>query len=197
MILIGWVCALLPAWTQARAADKNSIPAHDEARAPTITVVARDISDKTLKVTYEIRNDTGQDIWILAGIGRFDVSACVFLDQDTRTLVLTSRFDFPGITFGGNAIDARYTRLRAGHSQTESIFSALPISVISNGAKGRERQSPSCATCLVIEMSYYVGTSLGSFETISWRQRNPSPLVARMMRNSSIVGAEDYMASPG
>jgi hypothetical protein len=120
-----------------------------------------EITDKTFTMSYEIRNNSEKDIWVLAGIGRFDVGASSFLDEDTRTIVLTNRFDFPGITFGRNAIYARYTRLRAGQTQTESVLFALPVRLM-RGTVPEGQHASSYATRLAIEISCYVGDLPGT-----------------------------------
>ena len=42
---------------------------YGNADVPTISVTKLDITDKTLRLSYEIRNTTEHDIWILAGTG--------------------------------------------------------------------------------------------------------------------------------
>jgi len=56
----------------------------DNVGVPTISVIKLDISDKNLKLSYEIRNTTKQDIWILVGFGfpQSDTTFEVFMDVD-------------------------------------------------------------------------------------------------------------------
>jgi hypothetical protein len=137
-----------------------------EVAQPTIIQKEVEITDNAMAVSYEIVNRSAKDIWILAGGGKFDVSANAFFDEDTRTIVLTNRFDFPGITFGRNALYPRYTRLPSGHAQAEAISFPLPVQVTSNGTAPGKEQTPWYANRLVIEISYCAGDLPGAVRAL-------------------------------
>jgi hypothetical protein len=137
-----------------------------EGAQPTIIQTEVEMTDAAMAVSYKIVNRSVKDIWILAGCGKCDVSANAFYDEDTRSIVLTNRFDFPGITFGTNALYPRYTRLPSGHAQAESISVPLPVQVTSNGTAPRKEQTSWYADRLVIEISYCAGDLPGAVRAL-------------------------------
>jgi hypothetical protein len=141
------ICLPTPAQTQAKPADN--------ATAPTITITKLDITDKTLNLSYEIRNTSEQDIWILGGFAESDLSFDVFLDKDGRTLLMQRRFDVP--SGGGDVVPGRYVLIRPGDTRTESVTLALPVWPEYGLASGRTAQlaSQNLATRLAIEVGYY------------------------------------------
>jgi len=138
-----------------------------KTNAPTITVTKLDISDKTLSLSYEIRNDSEQDVWILVGFGKTGMSAEVFIDRDDRTLLIRERFDVP-FGGGGEIAYGRYVLLSAGQSQTESVTLATPV----NPEYGfvdrplRQARGLEYATRLAIEIGYYAGDLPGMIRGI-------------------------------
>jgi hypothetical protein len=151
---------ILP-WIQIQAqsiADPNT---SKNINILTITFTKLDANDTYLKLSYEIRNDSKQDAWILAGIGISGSTASVFMDTDGQTLKILRRLDLPAITgipfptcFG------RYVRLPAGKSQAESISLMIPVYDNPDYGIGHQSHKESgleYATRLVIEIGYYTG----------------------------------------
>ena len=131
----------------------------DNSGTPTISVTKLDISDKTLKLSYEIRNTTKQDIWILVGFGfpPSDTTFEVFMDEDNQTLLLQTRLDFPMTHITIHNLHGRYVLLRAGQTRTESVSLAIPVRPELPFGSGRREQAPEQATCLAIKIGYYPG----------------------------------------
>jgi len=145
--------------------------ADDKAGTPTITVTKLDISDKILKSSYEIRNDSGEDVWILAGIcpldrpmNKLDMDADVFMDEDNQTLVVRGRWGLP-LTYYIDFIYGRYVRLRPGGKQTETVYLKIPVhpssllvnpTIITQRTK-RQGYGLEYARRLVTELGYYTG----------------------------------------
>ena len=142
------ICILLSISTQTKSDDK--------AGAPTITITKIDIIDMSLELSYEIKNESDQDMWILAGIGSTDVSDEAFMNKDNRTLLIRKRLDVP--FGGGNGIPYfRYVLLRVGKTLTESVKCSLPFHTQYGFGDGfrREAQGLEYATRMAIEIGYY------------------------------------------
>jgi len=136
--------------------------AHPEADAsvdkksghPTITVTNLDMTHENLKLSYEIRNESKQHIWILAGLGTFDVDASVFMEKDGRTLLIRRRLDVP-FSGGGNIVHGRYVLLHAGQTRTESVTLTIPVYSEHGFAGRRNAKGLEYSTRLSIEIGYY------------------------------------------
>jgi hypothetical protein len=142
------ILVLLSIGTQAKSEDYTS--------GPTISVSKLDISDKTLELSYEIKNKSKKDIWLLAGFGRTSVSAEAFMKKDNQTLLIRRRLDVP--FNGGDGIPYfRYVLLRSEQSLTESVKRNLPFHPQYGFGAGfrREAQGLEYATRLAIEIGYY------------------------------------------
>ena len=155
MALVLLVCILSE--TQAKSADG----ADNIADAPTITVTNLDISDKSLMLSYEIRNDSEDDAWILVGWYEFSdhtfgMAAGLQMAEDGYTLTIGARFNEPSSGGGVAPLYGRFVRLRPGNSQIESIFIRLPACPASqSGHVGQKEQGIKYATHLAIELGYY------------------------------------------
>ncbi|MFC1635011.1 hypothetical protein ACFL5Z_09225 [Planctomycetota bacterium] len=130
----------------------------DNADAPTIEITKLDITEKALKLNYEIRNKTKNDLWIFEGVDEVDVSAEVFMEEKKQTLLIRSRLDIiaqPGIEIP--SFDGRYIHLAPGQNLSESISLPIPVRPC-YGFLGRpEKPGLQFATRLAIEIGYYVG----------------------------------------
>ncbi len=149
-ILIAAVSICLPTVAQAQA------KSDDNAGVPTITITKLDVTDKTLKLSYKIRNASEQEVWILAGFGRTGVSAEAFMDKDDRTLLIRRRLDVP-FWGGDGTVYGRYIRMRPGQIQTESVTTAVPFYPQYGFVAWTRRQARGLeyATRLAIEIGYY------------------------------------------
>jgi hypothetical protein len=146
------LCVLMQ--TQAKS-DHNGV-ADKNSGVPTITVTKLDIRDKTLNMSYEIRNESEQNVWILVGFGESDASADLVIDKNERTLLIRRRFDVP--FFGGDVADGRYVTMRPGDTQRESVSLPVPVSLDYGFVDGQTGQARGLehATRLAIEIGYYV-----------------------------------------
>jgi len=149
--------------------------------APTITITKLDIGDKSIRISYEIKNNTNHDFWIFDGIGEYDVSADVLMDEDDQTLLIRGRLDVPAQP-GRSAplFDGGYGLLPSGSVLSESISLTMPVHSIYGYAGGRERRGLEYATRLVIEFGYYDGDLPGIIRaklTEEAKVRRKMPLV--------------------
>jgi len=139
----------------------------DNDDAPTIIVTKIDIINESLELSYEIKNESDQDVWILDGFGRSDVSTEAFMSKDNRTLLMRRRLDVP---FGGGD-DIPYFRfvlLRAGKTLTESVKRSLPFHPQYGFGDGLRRQERGLeyATRLAIEIGYYTDDLLERIQSV-------------------------------
>lgn len=129
--------------------------------ALSISVTSLDINDEALHLTYEIRNDTEDDAWILVGWYQmsdhtFGMNACIKISDDGHTLTIRARFNRPTTGIGIQPLYGRFVRLRPGDRQTEKIFIRLPACPTSqSGHVGQQEQGIKHATRLAIELGYY------------------------------------------
>ena len=142
------ICILLSIGTQTKSDDKTNVP--------TISVTKLDITDKTLKLCYEIRNESEQNVWILVGFEKAGASAELFMEEDGQILLLRRRLDVP-FSGGGNMVFGRYVLMRPGESQIESITRAIPVHPEYGFTLGKIRQSHGLvhARRVAIEIGYY------------------------------------------
>jgi hypothetical protein len=132
----------------------------NNANAPTISVTKLDVTNKTLELSWEIRNYSGQDVWILAGLGKAGNDIAAFMDEDDRTLIMRSRLDVPARPERASfpRCFGRYVRLCAGKVLTESVSTAIPVHrQFGIGIGGRKENGLEYAKRLTIEIGYYTG----------------------------------------
>lgn len=153
VIIILTLIFFLPPVTQARPNSDN------HAGIPTIVITKLDIIEKKLKLTYKIRNKTKNDLWIFEGVGKYDISAEVFMEGNKQTLLIRSRLDIPSEPKRGTipSFDGRYIHLAPGRSLSESITLPIPVQRC-YGFPGRpQKPGLQYATQLAFEIGYYVG----------------------------------------
>jgi hypothetical protein len=133
----------------------------------TINITKIDISDTALNLTWEIRNDSSRDGWILAGWGKYNsrfgtgMSAGMSISEDGSTITISARSNVQekSVSSTPSSIEpvyAKFVRLYPGESQTESFFARIPVylSPFTEHAK-RGEQGVQNATRLAIELGYY------------------------------------------
>ena len=104
--------------------------ADNKTVTPTITVTKLDISDKILNLSYGIRNELEQDIWICEDItvfqNEFDFET--YLSEDNQTLLVRRRLDVPekGLSLYAPP-HGRYVRLRTGEERNEFLSLTVPV----------------------------------------------------------------------
>jgi len=146
------LCILLA--TRMQAQPKADSGVEKKAGTPTIDVTELNISDKTLKLCYEIKNDSEQDIWICEDINLGDRAFEVFLAEDGQTLLIRRRLDVPLNVFRAPPI-GRYVRLRMGQSRTESLLFPLPVYLRPVFTSGAPTQGTVYVKRLVLNIGFY------------------------------------------
>jgi hypothetical protein len=132
-----------------------------------IVVTSLEITDKALNMTYEIINHSKYDIWMPAGgyirsDPTFGMNAGSHVSEDGDTLVIWVRFDRPPvkhpIVCGPGPVFARFVRLPAGQSQTESIFMEIPVYPLPRlESVGEQGQGLQYAKHLAVELGFFLG----------------------------------------
>ncbi len=148
------LCALPAIDAQAKLEADSAADATDPV---TISLLERRITDKTLRVRYEIHNGSGNDIWICESIdlrSRWDID--VYVGQDNETLFVQRRLDVPMHGSRSQPI-GRYVRVPHGQTRTETTSFSLPVRYRSALAGRRSSRSPAHATRLVLEIGYHEG----------------------------------------
>jgi len=155
IMIVAFFLCILPSMT-AQAKSGNAAT-NNKADGPAIVVTKVEITDKTLELSYVIRNTSGQDIWILTAGGRGGSTAFVFMDEDDQTLLIQSRLDLPMTHTSAHDIYGRYVLLRPNQIRTESVTIAIPVYPEYVLGSGRIRRGNEHATRVAIEIGYYVG----------------------------------------
>ena len=173
MITVFSLSFLLVPRTQEQSELDSSVKKN--AIAPIITITKLDVTDTNLELCWEIRNDSAQDVWILAGLGESGANTSAFMDEDDRTLLIRRRLDLPAnpqMSFP--TCNGRYVRLRAGQILTESVSLTIPIYPYHGFAGGRKTRGLEHATRLTIEIGYYAGDLPGMVRRIiAEDEKNP------------------------
>jgi len=71
----------------------DSVASAKEPACPIIDVTGVETDGKTLRLHYEIINESKHCIWILVGFRERDASAELFMHDDGQTIVIRRRFD--------------------------------------------------------------------------------------------------------
>jgi len=131
-----------------------------------IVVTSLEENNELFELSYEIRNDSPQDVWILAGYGAHDTSVEVFMHEDGRTLIVRRCLDLPYHSTFGN-LNGRYILLRTGQVCNQSIILSIPVNPKYEFDVGESRPwGIRRAKRLVIEIGYYPGDMLGMIHDI-------------------------------
>jgi hypothetical protein len=142
--------------SQAQSEDKVAVG--NKVGAPTIAVTNLDINDKTLKLSYEIINDSKKEVWICDSVHeRYNFE--VYLEEDSKILTIRKLLGVPSSIHWHSQPSGKYMRLCPGEKRTESLLLALPVNSVnvykSKGSKQLHRVVN--AKRLAIEIGYYVG----------------------------------------
>ena len=180
LILILYLCILLA--TRIQAQSKADSGVEKKTSTPTIDVTELNISDKTLKLCYEIKNDSEHDIWICENISvnlhESDFEA--YMAEDKQTLLIRRRLDIEAVGSSPYAPPrGRYVRLRAGQSRTESLFLSLPVESRFFWASPT-KPGKAYAKSLALEIGYYPGDMPGMIRGIlekAEKYRGTKPVV--------------------
>ncbi len=150
--------------TQAKA--NTELKDEGKAEGLEIVVTSLEITNKALNMTYDIRNESEDDIWIYTGSFQpthttFGMDATVHVVVDQNILTIDARLKKPDYRVMSGISYGRFVRLRAGKNQVESIFMELPVHPASRfGQINEQGQDLEYATYLAVELSYYSGSDL-------------------------------------
>lgn len=114
------------------------------------------VTEKTLELRYQIRNESEGDIWVLNEVGgpyRFES----YLFENTKMFLIRRRLDIPAnISWGMGRPRGKYVRLPRNESQIESIRFRLPLHAqrVYQGSPPRQ-EGIQYATRLAVEIGYW------------------------------------------
>ena len=154
LIITLLICVLLSISLYAKS--------NDNSGNPTIIITKLNVTDTSLELHWEIRNDSDHDIWIcdwsnVYGGFQFEV----YLNQNNQTLCIQRRLDVLPEYESGYEPYSRYVRLRAGEERNESLSFSLPVNVRLLRTAQQKLQNPAFAQHLVLEIGYYNGDMPG------------------------------------
>jgi len=145
----------------------------------TIKLGAVRITNRTVELRCEIKNDTEENIWIYAEAPREPTSvdipethALCFMDLKDETLVILRRAKVPyppGGVWGGWP-SVPYARLRAGHSRPQVLSIRLPVINWSHAERGMIQatyRGIETVRRLAFEVGYYTTADLDSLKPAS------------------------------
>jgi hypothetical protein len=139
------------------------------------------VSDKILKLRYEIKNDFEHDIWICEDIS-VDLHECdfeLYMAEDKETLLIRRRLDIKAQDSVVSPPRGRYVRLPAGQSRTENLFLLLPVESRFFWAYPT-KPGEAFAKNLALEIGYYRGDLPGMIRDILEKEeksRHKKPVV--------------------
>ncbi|MHC4329428.1 MAG: hypothetical protein ACYSWW_15050 [Planctomycetota bacterium] len=154
VIIVALLLCTLPA-IQSRPQPEPDSRINNKNGGPTVTVTGLDISDKALKLGYEIRNTSQHDIWICDDINwnRMTHSE-VYLGEDGQTLVVRRRLGVIQHIFTSQPM-GRYVRLPANANRPESLLIQLPVHRRTLFSRLGKREDTMYAVRLLLEIGYY------------------------------------------
>ena len=163
MIALLTLC-ILSAWQSQSDAEYS---ATKKIGIPAIVLNELKVSDNTLNLHYEIRNDSKHDIWICDDINLDDFSHFeAFMAKDSQTLLIRRRLDVPLEGISRNQPIGRYIRLEAGQNRSESLLLTMPVHVRPVFTSGAPTQGIEYATRLTIEIGFYAKDLRGMVRSI-------------------------------
>lgn len=154
------MCLLFSRSADARADGQYLTHGHSSEEFPTprIILARPEASDTTLRVPFEIRNDSGRDVWICEDFTVFlrDYDAEVYMTGDGKTLRIRRRLDVDACEPVSSPPHGRYVRLPDGQIRRELLFLSLPVKSRFFWARPQV-EGRADAKRLVLEIGYYPG----------------------------------------
>jgi hypothetical protein len=131
--------------------DQNGTP------AVTITLTELEVTEKTLELSWNIKNDSGHDIWICEAILVYNMSYDeeVYLDDDDQTLVIRRRLDVPTYVMWYLPPGSTYVRLHSHETSTEAVALNLPVHSVRVFQPKLPERGVKYARRVVVEIGYH------------------------------------------
>jgi len=157
----------IPPVMQTQAQSGDNVVVDNNTGTPTIAMTKLDINDKTLKLSYKIRNDSEQDIWVCEDVDvndEWDFEG--YLVEDNQILTIRKRLNVWANLESYRQRVGMYVRLRASEERAESFSLTVPVHPRNVYEAGRPAKGPEYATRLAIETGYYSGDLPGKIRGI-------------------------------
>jgi len=135
-------------------------PTYDKEKDMSIILMQTKVTEKTIEVRYQIRNDSAHDIWLCDDIDAGHSGVEHYMDKDLETLRVRRRLGVPLTGIDREAPIGRYTRLASQESRIESLLLHLPVRswpVLTVGAVSRVSSGSLPVKRLCLEIGFYSG----------------------------------------
>jgi hypothetical protein len=129
MLVIAPVVFCVLAVTGSAAETNNSLSSRNSAAGVVIRVLQLHVTETTLELHFEIRNESRHDIWVCDDVDVGHSGFELYVDSgDLRTLRIRRRLDVPlANNINREQPIGRYTRLRSHGILSESLLLHLPV----------------------------------------------------------------------
>lgn len=155
LILTLTLFALIGGYPKAEyGQDEGDLPDQNDVDSIVIALTHLDVNDQTLELSYKIKNDSNQDIWVCDGVGWVEDEFEVYLEDD-QTLLIRRRLDVPTFVVYYIWPEGQYSRLRAGEERAKSLSINLPVHHHWMFIPRLEKQGVIYARRLVVEIGYH------------------------------------------
>ena len=123
--------------------------------AVTMELVALEVGESSLALSYNIINGMDRDAWVCSSIG-FSEPFEVFLKSDKQTLLIRKRLDVPTtVMWRPPGPVGAYARIAPGASLADSVQIAVPVSPRFLYASQDGTELAQTVTGLALEIGYY------------------------------------------
>lgn len=153
LVLVGAICLVCSVASHTKEGGGVVDPNDATWAGVTISLTNLEVTDSSLDLSYEIRNDSDHEAWMCSESGPpFEV----FLALDTQTLVIRKRMDVPddSIWDRGTPVGT-YVRIVPGASLTESVQTTLPVTPRITYSAKKTTEVAQTVTRLALEIGYF------------------------------------------
>ena len=174
MIVALSLCILPATLTQAETNSGSDV--NTKVTAVTIVLTNVNLTEKILELSYQIKNDSGQDIWLYESSSLdYNNNFEVAMAEEGQTLLIRRRLDVPITGFPVEQPFGRYIRIPKSGSRKRSLLLLLPVrSHRVLLARRRTSKVIQYAKCLVIEIGFYSGDLPGMIvDMLEEAERDP------------------------
>jgi len=125
-MMIILLCFCFPLVLVTKAETNSRTGEKTETTSLKFVLTKLDITDKALELSYQINNDSKQDIWLCKDLGSAYRSFEVAATENGETLLVRRRLDVP-ITGSGEHVHGSYVRIPKASRWKETLLLTLPV----------------------------------------------------------------------
>lgn len=121
------VCCLCNIASHAQRVGALNGPNDSKGQAVTMELRKLEITDASLGLSYTIKNESDHEVWICSEVCVTSIPYEMYLTHDQQTLLIRRRLEVPTFkVWARPPAPGKYTRLRPGAVQPESLLIDLP-----------------------------------------------------------------------